>query len=336
MITVSINFYSLFASLLLLVLSACNSSFKKGERGIEYKLIGDKSSGKLLYGNYFEFQFAQQYKDDQKDTLLGDTRESVPRIEKFDSLHFPSSYINILSQARLGDSIVIRIKTDSAFNDARTMPSYMKKGGLIYTTIKVNNIYTKAEQADSASEAQFKLNEERIYQKRLVAFTNELKKLTPQIQNDSKFITDHLNKTNTPYIKGKWGTFIIIKNQGNGKKIAYNDVVAVNYTAKTLGSNKVYDSNTDPSFSHFGSYEVIMSHLGSVLLGWTDALFELSNGSKAIVIIPSSLAYGKKGKLPAIKPDENVVYEMEIMNVIPEDSAMKMMNSKRRADLRLN
>ena len=140
-----------------------------------------------------------------------------------------------------------------------------------------------------------------------------------------------LEKNNIKAVKGKWGTYIDIHDQGAGDKISYNSVVSVNYTGKTLDSGKVFDSNVDPKFKHAEPFEVSMSQVGSgLILGWTDALMELKNGSKATVYIPSSLAYGKNGNPPKIGPDAILVFDMEVKSLISEDQAMEKATEKRK------
>ena len=284
--------------------------------------------------NFLEFHIRQMYKNGKRDTLLGDSRDYMPRIEKFDSVTMLPAYLKILSNAGKGDSLVIRILTDSSFKQSiQQMPSYMDKGGYIYTTIKILNIFETRYQADSANRAELRISGLKIYNKQLIEFEKRIEKDRSQIETDSKLISNYLDKNNIKSTRGKWGTFLVIKEEGKGDKIAYNDVAAVNYTGKTLESGIVFDSNIDPKFNYVEPLEVTLSHLGSVIPGLTDALMQLKNGSKATIYIPSSLAYGKKGKLPKIKPNENLVFDIEITNVITKDRQMEIVSeNRRRAD----
>ena len=51
----------------------------------------------------------------------------------------------------------------------------------------------------------------------------------------------------------------------------------------------------------------------------------MKKGSKATIYVPSSLAYGKNGR-QGIKPNENLIFDMEVMDIItPEQNeAMQM------------
>ncbi len=307
-----------------MALAACtNSSFKKGDNGLEYKIISDGKGKKLSYGNFIQLHYVQVYKG-KKDTIIGDSRDYMPQINLFDSLATPPEYFKILKQVRLGDSIVLRTRVDSFYKRApEKIPVFMKKSDFIYTSLMIVNIFETKAQADSASKAEIKMGRPKIFKKQLKDFEKEfLSKNMGQINNDDKVIADYLAKNNIKATKTTWGTYISIVTEGTGDLLTAGDVAYVNYTGHTLDSGKVFDSNTDPKFKHVEPYQVPISQLGSVVLGWSDALMHMKNGSKAIVYIPSSLGYGTEGKGADIKPNDILVFDMEVAKVENEDELM--------------
>jgi cyclophilin family peptidyl-prolyl cis-trans isomerase len=52
--------------------------------------------------------------------------------------------------------------------------------------------------------------------------------------------------------------------------------------------------------------------------GFIEGLEQMSYGDKAIVFIPSKLAYGERGAGSVIPPNTNIVFELEMIEVIPE------------------
>ena len=303
--------------------TSCTGDYKKGDNGLEYKIIAGDGGKKLALGNFLQIHITQSYKGQKSDTVLGDTRDYMPRIEAFDSGSTPIAYLKILKNARKGDSLVIRLLVDSAYKNAtQPMPPFMKKGGYIYTTIKMVNIFENREQADSANKAELKLNGDKIYKNQVAKVEKDIQMNKTQIGTDSKYIASYLEKYSTQAIRGNWGTFIAVHTEGTGEKIGHNSVVTVNYTGRTLDSGKVFDSNTDPKFKHHQPYDVSMSQVGAVIIGWTDALSQMKKGTKATVYIPSSLGYGKNGNMPTIGPDANLVFDIEVLNVVSEEEAM--------------
>jgi FKBP-type peptidyl-prolyl cis-trans isomerase len=300
-------------------LAACTGAFKKGDNGIEYKIISAGSGKTIGYGKFMQIHIKQVY-GGTKDTVLMDTRDFMPRIQLFDSVNTPLAYFKILKQLKKGDSLIIRILTDSAVKGSpQGMPPFMKKGKYLYTQVKLVNILETEQQADSANQAERILAKPRMYKKQIEEIEKELAKNKQQLEIDSKIIEDYLLKNNIKAVKTKWGTYVSVITDGTGEKMTSSSIATVNYTGRTLDSGKVFDSNTDPKFSHVQPYEVNLGEFGSLILGWTDGLTQLKSGSKATFFIPSSLGYGKAGNGDRIKPDEILIFDMEVLSAITEE-----------------
>ncbi len=308
------------SAICLLALSACTGSFKKGDNGLEYKIITTGSGKAIGYGNFMQIHIKQVYAG-TKDTVLMDTRDYMSRIQVLDSAGTPLAYFKILKQMRKGDSLVIRLLTDTVFKDPKNeMPPFMKKGKLLYTHVKMVNFFETKDQADSANKAETILAKPRIYKKQIEEIEKGLITKKTQLETESKAIEAYLAKNNIKATKTKWGTYISVTLEGTGEKISNKDIAVVNYTGRTLDSGKVFDSNIDPKFMHVQPYEVNLSELGGIILGWSDALMQLKKGSKATIYIPSTLAYGEGGSGDKIKPGDNLMFDMEVLDVQSEEA----------------
>lgn len=310
------------SAICMLALSACTGSFKKGEQGLEYKLI-TKGSGKTLgYGNFMQIHIKQVY-GGTKDTVLMDTHDYMSRVQVFDSVNTPVAFFKILKQLRKGDSVVIRMLTDSIFKDQRTqMPPFMKKGKFLYTHVSLINIFETQQQADSANQAEAIAAKPRIYKKQIEEIEKGLADKKANLAAESKIIEAYLAKNNIKATKTKWGTYVAITTEGTGEKLTTKDIAVVNYTGRTLDSGKVFDSNIDPQFQHVQPMEVSLAELGGVILGWPDALMQLKKGSKATAYIPATLAYGENGNGEKIKPGANLIFDLEVTDVMTEEAFM--------------
>ncbi|MFM6924086.1 MAG: FKBP-type peptidyl-prolyl cis-trans isomerase [Ferruginibacter sp.] len=318
------------AAICMLALGACTGSFKKGD-GLEYKIISSGSGQKVGYGNYIQIHIKQVYAG-TKDTVLSDTREYMSRIQVLDSVNTPLAYFKVLKQMRKGDSLVIRLLTDTVFKDPKNvMPDYMKKGKYIYIHVKLLNIFETREQADSAGKAESILAKPRIFKKQMEEIEKNLASNKSQLDADSKLIEGYLAKNNVKAQKTKWGTYIAVSTEGTGDIISSKDVALVNYTGRTLDSAKVFDSNTDPKFKRgdmpLQPLAVRISELGGIIVGWTDALMHLKKGSKATIYIPSTLGYGPSGNGESIKPNENLVFDIEVVDVQNEEAYIAKMQA---------
>jgi FKBP-type peptidyl-prolyl cis-trans isomerase FkpA len=295
------------------IFSACKPSFKKGDKGLEYQIFENGKGSTVKIGDFMQLRVSQLYKSDKKDTTLMDGANNPPQIQPFDSTSVPPEYFKILKLIKAGDSLAIRQSSDTIFKARpETRPPFaVGKGGYFYTTIKVLNIFKTREQADSAYMAEIKL-----------AQTKDSIKAIGQLKIDDSKLADYMKKNNiTGAVKSPLGAYVQILQPGmpGGVKIDSSNAVKVNYTGKTLDGT-TFDSNTDPSFQHVQPLIATMyPSANAVIKGWTDAMQMLTKGAKAKLLIPSSLAYGSRAQGDKIKADENLIFEVEVLDVLTRE-----------------
>lgn len=103
--------------------------------------------------------------------------------------------------------------------------------------------------------------------------------------------------------------------KGKGAVPTKDDKVKVHYEGRTI-DGKVFDSSIkrgEPT--EFGVTQVIK--------GWTEALQLMPVGSKWEVFIPSELAYGERGAGQDIKPNEALIFTIELLDIIKKDDNLK-------------
>jgi FKBP-type peptidyl-prolyl cis-trans isomerase len=99
--------------------------------------------------------------------------------------------------------------------------------------------------------------------------------------------------------------------QGAGPAAKTGDRVSVHYTGRLLDGTQ-FDSSLDrglPFDFVIGAREVIE--------GWDDGVVGMKKGGKRKLTIPPHLAYGKRGSPPKIGPDATLVFEIELLEIIP-------------------
>jgi FKBP-type peptidyl-prolyl cis-trans isomerase FkpA len=83
--------------------SACkDASFKKGEEGMEYKIIADGKGDLLKQGDFMELQFTSTITGGgRKDSILNSSRDQGgAQIMPFDSTNLPPAYLKIFKQLK--------------------------------------------------------------------------------------------------------------------------------------------------------------------------------------------------------------------------------------------
>jgi FKBP-type peptidyl-prolyl cis-trans isomerase FklB len=103
------------------------------------------------------------------------------------------------------------------------------------------------------------------------------------------------------------GLQYVVLEEGEGESPDPTDRVRVNYTG-TLLDGQVFDSTENRGPAVFGVNQVIP--------GWTEALGMMKEGGKWRLFIPSDLAYGPRGAGGRIGPNEVLIFEVELLDVM--------------------
>lgn len=104
----------------------------------------------------------------------------------------------------------------------------------------------------------------------------------PRLQSDMDIIDQYLQTNNQTAVKDPSGIRYTILQQGTGETPCLESIVSASYTGKLLSTGKVFDSSVSP----------IDFPLTNVILGWQLAFLKFNVGTKAVIYIPSQLAYG--------------------------------------------
>ena len=98
---------------------------------------------------------------------------------------------------------------------------------------------------------------------------------------------------------------------GKGTAAKTGDTVRVHYTG-TLLDGKKFDSSRDRN----EPFEFTLG-AGMVIKGWDEGIVGMKPGGQRKLTIPSDMAYGKAGHPPVIPPDSPLVFDVELLEVVP-------------------
>jgi FKBP-type peptidyl-prolyl cis-trans isomerase len=290
------------------LLTACNSvDFKKTKAGVPYKLFSKGKGDSIRVGNVVKFEVV--YKT--KDTVMFDSyKQGTPQYIPLQAVPASFSYNDIGSnlseiflKAKKGDSIYITQSADSLLKDPQMTRAPFKKGDQVITTISIREVYKTNEEAQAAANKDRFANYGKMQAENLKRFKGDTS-LQNQVGRDSKTIEEHLAKNNIQTSKTEWGIYVQVINPGQGPKPAPGQYVAVKYKGTTL-QGQVFDSGVYP----------MQIGVGGSIPGFEMGVMELSKGGKANVYIPSTLAYGPRGSGPKIGPNENLIFELELLDI---------------------
>lgn len=92
------------------------------------------------------------------------------------------------------------------------------------------------------------------------------------------------------------------------RKSQAGDKISVHYKG-TLLDGTVFDESTNR-----GPFQFTLG-VGQVIKGWDQGCAGMCIGEKRKLVIPSDLAYGKRGAGGVIKPDATLVFEVELLGI---------------------
>ncbi|MCS6832911.1 MAG: FKBP-type peptidyl-prolyl cis-trans isomerase, partial [Flammeovirgaceae bacterium] len=280
----AIQLGTLFKAFLFFFLVSCNLSSKQegttftGKKFTNHTSTNGKTPVKGSYVTFYYFIY------DTKGELKDKSNPSLvrPYLMRGDSSALVEE---ALMSCREGDSVTFYLQAKDIFQGG--MPPYLKSGeDSILLSLKIVAVQTEEEM--KAAQAAKDKN---------------------QLDLETKNIENHLKQLGLIGTRTASGLYYVIQKNGEGKQPKPGDFVTVHYKGMFL-DNQVFDESitqNDPFVFQLGQKEVIM--------GWDEGIALLKEGSKALLLIPSALAYGDRGAGGIIAPNTTLKFEVELLKV---------------------
>lgn len=305
----------MFFTLAAIGLASCNGGFKTGPGGLLYNIVDDKMGPTMQPGDFFSVNLT--VKNDADSVLFSSYDQGTPFMRVLAKPQQKGDIMAGLAYLSEGDSAVIKTNIDSLYKGTR--PPTMKGKYQIFT-IKVLKVIQKGNLDEKVFEG--RVND--YYTKTVNVIKEKAKAAQPG--KIKKYIADNkLTVTTTAS-----GLQYQITKMGAGEKPVAGDTVSVYYVGK-FTDGKVFDTNIKEEAKKanmsnpMNPYKPIRFALGTpgMIPGWNEALQLLPKGTKATLILPSSLAYGDNG-YQRIGPFTPLVFDVELVDIThPNPNAPK-------------
>ena len=282
----------LFFSINMLAVTAATMSaqtpvtegYKRTPKGLWYKIVIDAKKSKSSLGDIIKLSATYAT---QRDSILFSTYQQGMGPVQFTvaAPTFNGDPMEGFAMLGEGDSAVFLMPVDSAFK-SQPMPPFVKKGEFFKIGVTVLSVMNKEQyEKQKAEEAQM------------------------QSLQESKTIEEYLGKNNLHAQKTPSGLYYIIEKQGDGAKVVLGDSVKVGYTGKFL-DGKVFDSSHNPGRTPY----TFKLGTNPVIQGWVEGLQLFNVGGKGMLLIPSALGYGIRGR-GEIPPNTILIFDIEVLKV---------------------
>ena len=124
----------------------------------------------------------------------------------------------------------------------------------------------------------------------------------PQIQGDKAFLAANAKRPGVTTLPS--GLQYRIIQPGSGQKPAMDDSVTVHYRGHLVNGAKLDSTYT--------GNKPVTYRVSEVMPGWTEALQMMPQGAVWELVIPSQLAFGKRGPLE----NRTLIYQLELLAII--------------------
>ena len=213
----------------------------------------------------------------------------------------PGSLEEALGLLLPGDSAVFRFSADTVFAKTfhQPVPPFIKRGGNTLTVLaSARELLTMEQMMARQKQLQAEMGNKAV------------QLAVAQTAKDNALILAYLKKNHVTAKKTAGGTYYIIKKAGTGPPPKKGQTVRVLYRGTVLSTGKEFDStakrNNDPFAFTLG--------VGQVIPGWDQGIALLTKGSRAVLLIPSPLAYGARGAGADIPPNTVLRFEVELVD----------------------
>jgi FKBP-type peptidyl-prolyl cis-trans isomerase len=318
------NTYLVTIAAVAVVIGSCGKlDYKKTKSGLLYKIIssGNSSNPVVKDNEYLKFNYVSKLND----SVLFTTYGKMPGYSKVSTAGQPGqtdySPVEIFGKLKKGDSAITVALVDTFLKRgmASQLPPSAKKGDRLTTTFKVLEVFKTEDLVRADYEAEMKKDMPRQQKEMKEQMTKEKKMRKEQSQKEEeelrksgeidkelKDMENYLSSKKIPAQKTGKGTFVLVKDQGNGIAAGQGDTVTVKYTGRILATDSVFESN---------SYSFPLGE-GEVIQGWDEGIKLFKKGGKGTLYIPGFLAYGKNAR-PPFRALEALIFDVEIIDVKP-------------------
>lgn len=314
------NFQLLLLAVVVLLAGCGNMDYKKTKSGLLYKIISSGSSnGAVAKENgYLKFNVVTKLND----SIMYSSYGKLPGYSKVlpagKADYSPSEIFGLLKK---GDSAITVSMIDTFLKRgmASQLPPAAKKGDKLTITFKVLDIFPNdslvkldydAEMAKDQPRQQQEMKEqiakERQRVKEQIAKEQEELAKSGEIDKELKSMAGYLAAKKITAQKVGKGTFVLVKEPGEGPALNQGDTITVKYTGRFLETDSVFQSNT---------YTFPVGEF-AVIQGWDEGLMVFKKGGKGTLYIPGFLAYGRDAR-PPFKPFDPLKFDVEMIDIKP-------------------
>lgn len=264
------------------------------ESGLYFNKIKNGKGRKVKEGMFITFDFEIRFLDGKMLYSSIDAKRPITYEygKKFDT----EGTMQALGMMRSGDEVELIIPSSLGFGEQGNPRAGIEPYTALHYFIRLTSVKTKAE------------NDKELEAKR----KNEAAILEAKRLQEASVLAKYIAENEITVEPTESGLYFISTVEGEGEQPVAGDKVKVHYTGTLLDGTK-FDSSLDRN----QPFEFVLGK-GQVIKGWDEGIAMMKVGGKATLILPSSIAYGKRQAGAVIKPYSPLKFDVELLEIIKE------------------
>lgn len=289
------RYFIILSFLVSFLFTSCKKDdWQTSPTGLKYWLQRDEEGENVKLGDVVEMHV--KYATSKDSVLFNSFTSPKPIVMEIPPSQFKGSFEEALTMLSPGDSGQFLIPVDSIFRKefGVVRPSFIDSGSYLTFTVKL---------ISAGSKEEFMKKQE----------SEKAENASKQKAIDEGLIAAFVKEKGWQTSKTDLGVYIHIIKEGNGPALDRGDTVFVHYTGRTLDGT-IFDASRKEDGGQGEPFDFIIG-VSPIIQGWQDGVAKLKAGSRADLVIPSTLAYGEQGT-PKFGPNSVLTFDVEIVKVI--------------------
>ncbi len=305
------NLHNLLIGLVIISLWGCQSAqgdFEETPGGLLYKFHHQNKVGMgVLQGDMVTADVV--FRTDDTIFFVSSRDLTVPYQFEILEPKFPGDIYEAFLLLAVGDSATFILDGDSLFVldfEIQELPIFINENTDVFMDIKLLDVMPRDEFA----------KEKESYKGRVDRVLSEMK------EKEMTDIQAYLEQNNIDVTPTESGLYFVELEKGGGPSVEAGKSIKVDYSAMFITGEIFETSIQDIAmknniFDSANRYQPFHYQQGDSLTiaGWDEGLSYMKQGGRALLIIPSSLAYGEEGVEGFIPPYTPFIYEVKIIEV---------------------
>lgn len=307
----------IMTGVLLNILISCDQClYKTTSTGLQYRIEKKGEGPKPKNGELLLIEIVHKTKDGK--VVLDYTNSNSPIIVRYSDSNSQADggIFEAISMLKKGDRFIFKLPAkkilDKQFSEVATKHQ-LEENTLLYTHVYLKDIVNE-KQLEQLQKEQFKAMLEK--QKEHIA---------KQLPKDLEIINNYLDKNQIKASSTNSGLKYIIDKPGKGAHPKPGNTVKVHYVGRTL-EGQVFDTSIPEVAQQHNRYDARRHYEplefrigeGGMIEGFEEGVKLLKKHAKARLFLPSVLAYGEVEFLPYIKAHSNLIFEVELVDILTE------------------